>query len=308
MKLSLLLLGLMASGLVATDKAYSQSKPLGVSGPYLGQTLPGLKPQTFAPNIISTPNWEMSGVFSPDLTEFYFIREVESNSKLNQEFVVMENKNDQWFERVISDRVGQPFISPNGQTMHLGLRYKERKNQGWSEIKTLGADFHSFHIMSMTSSKKGTFVFDDASNNGNGLLRYSQLIDGQRQEPKPLAKSINTGEYNAHPFIAPDESYIIWDGQRNSPIRNADLFISFRQDDGSWGEAIKMGPEINTPVSEWGARVSPDGKYLFFNRKVGEFKFRQDNGEVETIPNTDVFWVDAKIIDQLKTKASKKSS
>jgi len=35
------------------------------------------------------------------------------------------------------------------------------------------------------------------------------------------------GKYNAHPFIAPDEAYIIWDGERDSGYGDTDLYISF---------------------------------------------------------------------------------
>ena len=303
MNMRLLFLALLVLQLLMANKTFSQTKPLNLFGPYLGQSLPGLKPQTFAPKIISTPGWEISGVFSPNLKEFYFIREVEKNEKLQQEFVVVESENGQWYERVISPRVGQPFISPDGRTMHLGKRFKIRTNKTWSEIKSLGDDFQQYRIMRLTSSKKGTYVFDEATRDGKGLLRYSRLINGQREAPQALSKNINTGMWNAHPFIAPDESYIMWDGQRNSAIRNADLFISFRQADGSWGRAVKMGKEINTESSEWGARVTPDGKYLFFNRKVGEFEVKNEKGEVEIIPNSDVFWVDASIIEKYRSKS-----
>lgn len=296
-------LGLLVISAVSVDGAFAQSKSLNLSGPYLGQELPGLKPTVFAPNIVSTPNWEISGTFSPDLKEFYFIREVEKDNKHQQEFVVLESKNNQWYERVISPRIGQPFISPDNQIMHLGRGYKERMDKGWSDTKRLGEDFMSFRIMQLTASNKGTYVFDEATRDGKGLLRYSRLINGKRETPKPLSKTINTGKWNAHPFIAPDESYIIWDGQRNSEVRNADLFISFRQSDGSWGEAVHMGKEINTPSGEWGAKVTPDGKYLFFNRKVGEVEIKNNKGELEMVANSDVFWVDAEVINRLRPKA-----
>lgn len=303
MKVNFLLIGLLATQMLAVDKAYSQTKPLNLSGPYLGQKLPDLKPEVFAPNIVSTPGWEVSGVFSPDLKEFYFIRGEQIKDKFQQEFVVIENIDNQWHERIISGRIGQPFISLDGNTMHLGKRYKQRTSEGWSDIKDLSEDFGKYRIMRLTSSKKGTYVFDEAIRDGKGKLRYSRLVNGKREAPKPLGKNINAGQWNAHPFIAADESYIIWDGQRVSDVRNADLFISFRQSDGTYGEAIPMGPEINTPSSEAGARVSPDGKFLFFNRKVGEFETKDGKGGIKTLSNIDIFWVDASIIDKLKPKS-----
>jgi hypothetical protein len=266
-----------------------ESRPIRIEGPYLGQTPPGLTPKIFAPGIVSKKDWEASGVFSPDMKEFYFIRDHGENTPI--EFVVFENKDNIWYERIISSRVGSPFISPDGKIMHLGRHYKERTPNGWSEIKELGAPFEDIRIMRMTSSAKGTYVFDEANPDGDGTLRFSKLVEGKRKAPQPLPKEINTGRYNAHPFIAPDESYIIWDGQRDIEGRNADIFISFRQEDGSWGEAIKMGDTINTSESEGGARVTPDGKYLFFNRMVDRKTF-----------NAEIFWVSAKIIEELRPK------
>ncbi len=126
-----------------SSNSFSQDEFPVLKGPYLGQKPPGLTPEVFAPGIVSTKGWEVSGVFTPDMKEFYFIREVDAETNPRQEFVVFQNKNNRWHESVISPRVGQPFISPDGKTMHLGRRYKERTKTGWSEIKSLATIFVS---------------------------------------------------------------------------------------------------------------------------------------------------------------------
>ena len=141
--------------------------------------------------------------------------------------------------------------------------------------------------MRLTASAKGTYVFDEMSEEGH--LRYSRLIDGQHEKPKSFGKKINTGKSNAHPFIAPDESYILWDSRRDDGYGNADIYVSFRQKDGSWSDAINLGDKINTGSSEFGASVTPDGKYLFFNRKISP-------------DDSDVYWVDAQILETLRSK------
>lgn len=262
---------------------------------YLGQKPPGSIPEPFAPGLVTTLNWEIDGVFTPDLKEFYFIREVgEKEEDKKMEFVVIQYIDNHWQDSVISPRVGQPFIAPDGKKMHLGRRYKERINTGWSEIKTLDTVFMDIPIMRLTASAKGTYVFDEMSE--DGLLRYSRLIEGKYEEPIPFGKEINTGKSNAHPFIAPDESYILWDGRRDGGYGNADLYVSFRQKDGSWSEAINLGDQINTASSEFGATVTPDGKFLFFNRNVGKVK------PTDKYENTDIFWVDAQVIETLRPK------
>jgi hypothetical protein len=148
-------------------------------------------------------------------------------------------------------------------------------------------------IMRLTASTKGTYVFDAM---GEGVLRYSRLIDGTREVPRLFNEEINSGTANAHPFIAADESYILWDSRRASGYGDADIYISFREQDGSWGKPINMGDKVNTERSEGGARVTPDGKYLFFGRNMGKLK------PTDKYDDSDIFWVDAQVIEDLRPK------
>lgn len=257
---------------------------------YLGQLPPKLVPEPFAPGLVTTDGWEYSGVFSPDMKEFYFLRKVDSTNK--QEFVVFKNEGDTWNETVISSRKGQPFISPDGKTMHLGRRYMERNDSGeWSEIKSLGTPFNDLPIMRLTASSQGTYFFDEFKEDLTGDIRFSRLVDGKHEEPKLLSENINTGK-SFHPFIAPDESFLIFDSTREGGYGDSDLYISFRQQNGSWGDAINLGDQINTAAWEASASVTPDGKYLFFNRNMGS----------EHYENVDILWVSTKIIENLRVK------
>ena len=286
---------LLLSSMMMSNVSNAQNTTPTLEGPYLGQTPPGLTPEPFAPGIVTTKGWEYGAIFSPDMKEFYFLRNNEETDK--HELVVYENKNNQWHQTGVSPRQGQPIIAPDGKTMHLGRRYKERTDAGWSERKSLDAPFDDVLIMRMSSSAKGTYFFDEVIADGNGgykdaPIQSSRLVDGKYEEPKPLNKEINSGKMNSHPFIAPDESYIIWDSERDDGFGDGDIYISYKQDDGSWGKAINMGDKINTDAWDAAASVTPDGKFLFFNRNVGS----EDN------QNIDIFWVDAQIIEDLRPK------
>ncbi|MDK2593974.1 hypothetical protein [Pseudoalteromonas obscura] len=289
MKRAYFLVSLLVT-LAVSQKSLGHQSAAILEGPYLGQKPPGIIPEIFAPGVVTTDGWEYGGVFTPDLKEFYFLRDGKIDK--SQELVVFQYKNNRWHESIVSKRVGQPFISPDGKKMHLGKRYKERTNSGWSEIKQLAPSFKDIPIMRLTASAKGTYVFDDADRSGNGVLRYSRLVDGKREAPKPLSKVINTGKWNAHPFIASDESYILWDGERPGGYGDADIYISFKQPNGSWGAAINLGDKVNTKAWEAAAGVTSDGKYLLFNRNSG----------TEENTNIDIYWVDAKIIEDLRPK------
>jgi len=260
---------------------------------YLGQKPPGLIPEPFAPGLVTTKGWEYYGGFTPDLKEFYFLREVgETKEDKKTEFVVVKNNNNQWQESVISARVGTPSISPDGKTIHLGRRYMERNHNGeWSEIKQLDSPFDSLPIMSLTASSRGTYFFDEFNRDFTGDIRYSRLVNGKYEEPRLVNEKINTGK-SFHPFIAPDESYLIFDSKRDDGFGDSDIYISYRQQNGEWGEPVNLVNKINTDAWEASASITPDGKYLFFNRNMGS-----DNYE-----NVDIFWVSTEVVEKLKPR------
>ena len=287
---------LLLSSMMLGNISHAQDELPILDGPYLGQTPPSLTPEIFAPGLVSTEQRDGSGFFTPDMKEFYFTRKSDKENKWS--LIGYKFENNRWHKASVVPRVGRPIMSTDGKTMHLGKQYMERNGDGWSEIKSLGSPYEEIRIMRLMSSSKGTYVLDEGTRDGNGVLRYSRLIDGKRESPMPFGKEINTGKWNAHPFIAPDESYIIWDGERDSGFGDNDLFISFRQLDGSWGEAINMGDKINTEAPENGAGVTPDGKYLFFNRNTGVGEVNKNAG----VGDGDLYWVDAQIIENLRPK------
>lgn len=59
---------------LATENRYAPGENTGIQGPYLGQPLPGRKPEVFAPGILSTTDHEYFITFSPDGGEIYFSR------------------------------------------------------------------------------------------------------------------------------------------------------------------------------------------------------------------------------------------
>ncbi len=270
--------------LALSGKCYGRDELPTLQGPYLGQTPPGLTPEVFAPGIVSTTEHrDYSAFFTPDLTEFYFTRR--DNKSGEWSLVSFKSKNNQWYELVVGPRVGRPMIAPDGKTMHLGKNYMTRTETGWSVVKSLGPMFdrEDWGIMRLSSAADGTYVFDDYKGEVD-VIRISTLSNGKRQAPKIMGPNINSGKYTAHPFIAPDGSYLIWDSERDGGHGDSDLYISFRQQDGSWGAAINLGDKINTEVWEAGAYVTPDGKYFFFNR------------------HQNIFWVDAQFIEALRPK------
>ncbi|GAB5532884.1 MAG: hypothetical protein Roseis3KO_46610 [Roseivirga sp.] len=261
--------------------------------PYFGEEPPGLIPKLFAPAIVSPDGLFEGGTFSSDKKEFYFTRK---NGKYQQRtFFVIRYENGHWGNESETD-IRWPQFSKDGNTMYLGKEYRERTDTGWSAPKSRGEFLKDqAHGISVASNGTYYFGFYKKEDNGKGSLRYSRLINGKHENPVKMGPEINTGEEIAHPFIAPDESYLMWDVGREDGHGQADIYISFKQKDGSWLPAINMGSLINTELQESSPRVTDDGKYLFFSR--GEWKPKED-GSTYWVGRS--YWVDAQVIEDLR--------
>lgn len=135
--------------------------------------------------------------------------------------------------------------------------------------------------MFVTASRENTLYFTAGYNRKFGIYK-SEYVSGVYQEPEYLPAEVNYLR-GAHPYISPDESYLIFDAQPDG-MGKSQLFISFRSDEGNWTEAIKFDNTINSTYTENIPNVSHDGKYLFFHR------------------NNDIYWVSTVIIENLKSK------
>lgn len=294
-KLIILPFALFLNMVFAQGKKENNSNFPPIKNRYFGEKPPGLIPVEFAPDIVSPDGLFEGGMFSPDMKEYYFTRK---NGKYkNRTFFVIRYENNSWGHESETE-IKWPGFSQDGIIMYGGKKYRERTDTGWSELKSQG-EFLKDQAHGISLSSKGTYYFGfyKKEDKGNGSIRFSRLINGKRENPVKMGLEINTGSEIAHPYIAPDESYLIWDVVREDGYGQADIYISFRDKDGHWLPAKNMGPLINTTMQESGASVTPDGKYLFFSR--GEWR-KKAGGSTYWVGKP--YWVDALIIENLRPK------
>ncbi|NQZ82022.1 MAG: hypothetical protein HRT52_13485 [Colwellia sp.] len=287
---------LLFSTITMSGNSYSKDKSPTVESRYFGEKPPALIPKLFDPKIVSPEGRFDAGWFSPDMKEFYFTRR--SGKYKKRTFFVIRYEQNRWGQESETD-IKWPQFSADGNIMYVGKEYRERTDKGWSDPKSPG-EFLRQTAHGLSVSSKGTYYFPLFKKDfytGHGKLSYSRLTDGQYESPVKLSNEMNEGKWIAHPYIAPDESYLIWDVVREDGYGQSDLYISFKQEDGSWLSPINMGPQINTDFQESAPQVTYDGKYLFFSR--GEWKVEED-GSRNYVGKK--YWVDAQVIDNLRTK------
>jgi ankyrin repeat protein len=276
-----------------------------LQGDYLGQAKPGQVPVIFAPGFVSTEIPQLNAVFTPDGKEFYF-----SVRKTNAPFAIMVTKlvNNRWtkpeiapFSGTYSDvdqsiaADGKTFffcsnrpVNKGGKTKDHDFWVMERTGAGWGEPFHLGfevnTDKEDFYP---TVTRDGTLYFSSQrEGQGTNNVYRSRLVNGKYTKAEKLSDAVNTRHREFDPFIAADESFIIFASGRPGGYGASDLYVSFRQKDGTWKKAKNMGSTINSERSDYTPMLSPDGKYLFFT---------SGRGGVD-----DIYWVDAGIIEKLK--------
>jgi hypothetical protein len=277
-----------------------------LKGDYLGQKPPGLVAEVFARGIISTDDLEHSpAFFSPNGNEVFW-RVNRPPGPDNEEWtswgMTMRRIGDNWTVPEVSPFGGMFIFSPDGRQGYF-WSHKERdifvvakQGDNWGKPKSLNfiARYPELEFAPLPSiTRDGTLYFLGIAKglglqNDYGLYR-TKLINGEYAKPKLLPRCINLPPYlNWTPFIAPDESYLIFSSHRYGELGSGDLYISFHDiSSDTWSEPVNMGEQVNSRTQERLPGVSPDGKYLFFTR---------DNP-----PHSgDVFWVSAEIIDRLR--------
>jgi len=267
---------------------------------YLGQEPPGLVPKVFATGIVSLENTLENGcTFSKDLTEFYFTRE--DRSKGYCWIFVSRLEDGSWMPPEVAPFSGrqftdfEPHISPDGKVLFFvrmhstdqsfknGLWFARRTETGWSEPQ-----FFRLGMFASLTNDNSIYYTNLMKKEGDPDIVMSKFVNDNFTEPQPVGGGVDSPYLDAHPCIDPDERFIVFDSRRASDGKGQfDLYVCFRKADGSWSEAFHLGERLNKGIKMC-ASISPCGKYLFYTLFVDG--------------NADIYWVDAKIIEELKSE------
>jgi len=246
---------------------------------YLGERPPNNAPVLFKPALIPDKQLAHAGIFTPDMNEYYYTL---SNASFSQ-FTVMyiRRSGDQWTEPkeaffnssylehgVHFTEDGQwvyfsstrPIEQENSANNWHIWRSKKEKN-GWSKAQWVnipGMKGKSSSHPSLTRS--GRMYFHSYSPDfSDTALFVTEPLKGVFQKAKKVLFPEDVNQNTFTPFIAPDESYLLFEKKLDDLI---EIYISYL-DNGVWQLPKKLPKSINTK-NLGNPYVTTDGQYLFY--------------------------------------------
>ncbi|TFG99068.1 MAG: hypothetical protein E4H13_09230, partial [Calditrichales bacterium] len=174
------------------------------------------------------------------------------------------------------------FSTPENNEVR-GIWTYERKGDLLSGPNYLDFDVNKTGLYwQFTLDKQGNIYFST----DEGLFR-SLYQNGKYAEIENLSVIFHPDYQGGSPYISPGGDYLIFSSRKLADsFGSLDLYIGFRNSDGTWTKPVNMGTRINSTAQEHLPMVTADGKYLFLRT--------ERNG----VPG--IYWASAEIIEELR--------
>ncbi|WP_394203534.1 hypothetical protein [Shewanella waksmanii] len=291
---------LIALTSIVVNASETKSFP-NLQGPWFGQETPGLIAEPFAPATVSIDGrYEFGVSFSQDLTEMYFTTlDIIEGVDTDPQIYYSKVENNIWtkperanFTKSKMAYELTPHASLNENRVYFtgrkpgskdsGVWYVIPTKSGFSEAKRYELPYNDGRLSDMNQGLNGDLIFTNMSER---KMYYAENKNGEFLTPKPMDI-----EFGIHGYISPNEDYLLVNAPNkdNQDRKDHDIFVYFKEKNGSWSKPLNLGLAVNTHHTESVARITPDGKFLFFGR------YNEPSGA------SNIYWVSTQVIHELK--------
>ncbi|MBN2682248.1 MAG: PD40 domain-containing protein [Bacteroidales bacterium] len=167
-------------------------------------------------------------------------------------------------------------LSPDGMELFI---YKDVGGVGnlfhsyfdsidWTVPKPLSSAINSTSNETHATFTSNTLYFTSDRKEGIGgkdIYISKRLPTGEWSLAENLGEIINSQCDEEGPFIHPDGHTLIFSSKCEKSMGGYDLFITEKQQDGSWSEPKNLGYPINTTGDDVFYVLSPDGKRAYYS-------------------------------------------
>jgi outer membrane protein OmpA-like peptidoglycan-associated protein/Tol biopolymer transport system component len=183
-----------------------------------------------------------------------------------------------------------PMISPDGRTLYFArishpnnthgdkgsqdIWYSEQDmNNKWGPAKRMGFPLNKdeYNCAYSITPDGNTMLVKGAYANGNyetrGFSVSKRTANGWSAPQKmdvPSYTNMSKGQFDCG-FMSADGKVLLMAFSEKKNSKEDDIYVSFRQKDGSWSKPINMGSDVNTKFTETTPFLAPDGATLYFS-------------------------------------------
>jgi hypothetical protein len=253
---------------------------------FYGQKTPGKTPELYNPFFSFLEGVKTDYmVFSPNSKEIcYMIEDTSSKERYDRHSIYYIRLEDgTWVKPEIAYFVANqgkgslPQFSPDGNRFSYSYKgdlwMSSKKSGRWSLAEKLPEPINSEKYECGFSLVKGDNFYFASGGRPEGKSSqcdiYCAKMSNDTCGPALNLSNLNTERSECVLAVAPDEKYIIFTRYFNKSGKNAvDLFISFRNIDGTWTIAQKLDSSFNSQGSNHSPRLSSDGRYFFYSQSI----------------------------------------
>ena len=190
-----------------------------------------------------------------------------------------------------------PMIAPDGKTLYFARISHPNNTHGdkgsqdiwYSELDAASGKWGPARRMGFPLNKDEYNCAYSITPDGNTMLIKGQYINGNYETrgfsfskktaggwspPNkidiPNYVGMSKGQFDCG-FLSADGKVLLMAFSEKKNSKEDDIYVSFRQKDGSWSKPMDIGPDVNTNFTETTPFLAPDGATLYFssNREGG---------------------------------------
>jgi len=161
---------------------------------------------------------------------------------------------------------GNSLVFTERKGQNNSIMYSLKKDGKWQTPVKINTQLKCGDDCSSCSlNRDGTLLFLYKTDNFDGNIYSSELIDGVWTPVKKLNNNINTRFYESHAAISADNNRLYFSSNRDGGLGELDIYVSERDLSGDWGPATNIGDIINTPYNEDNPFITINDSILYFS-------------------------------------------
>jgi Tol biopolymer transport system component len=271
--------------------------------------------ELLGPGVISTGLQETTAAFSPDGQTLYFMRS--DFAETDDTILLSHRQGTRWSTPEVASFSGrwhdsEPAFSPDGKRLYFvsnrpvhaddapiiaqmggqhfagtNLWYVERQANGrWSNPVHVDGALNEGAMLYNPSIAANGDIYFSAHRADSGKLYQIYVVhptgsgysDPQRVELGDLSHN------RMDPCIDPRGRFLLFAGNEGDSLGSADIYIAFRQPDGSWSRPEHLGGDVNTKSLENAPTMGPAfGELYVSSNRQEDVRFPKTRDTMATL-------------------------